>query len=839
MSFEIKKLKRITQVGTVIAGTTFITLITIAYRNKKNSIFENVLEQKNPMEGKKVIFVEDDSDVENADGKKGHLEAIEKITYFPGFYDKYVKRVFDVFLSFVGLIVLSPVFLGLAIAIKIDDPGPVFFTQKRVGKNKKYFKLHKFRSMKMSTPHDIPTHMLGNPEQYITHVGRFMRKHSIDELPQIWDIFVGNMSIVGPRPGLWNQDFLISERDKYGANNIKPGLTGWAQINGRDELEISEKAKLDGEYVQKIGFLIDVKCFFRTIHVLGRDENVIEGGTGIIKNNSSITLPSATFRNNLDFFENKKILIGGANSYIGEAFKKYLSKFNNYEVDCFDTKSDGWKNLDFSSYDVVYDVAGLVHIKETNKNRHLYYAVNRDLAAEMAKKAKAEGVKQFIYLSSMSVYGCMKGEIDKDTLVCPRNAYGRSKMEAEKLIWQLCDENFTVSIVRPPMVYGKDCKGNYQILKKFARKFCFFPDYENERSMIHIDNLSSAIRGIIHNDVSGLYFPQDPEYIRTYDMVKKIVEANGKRFISTKIFNVPIRIVMQRNNTLKKVFGSLTYRKSMNIPIEWMNTIDNNYPIEKQEKKMNNGQKGRDDILVTILTAAYNREKTIAKTMESVLNQTYKNIEYIVIDGASKDGTLNVARSYQKVIDCMPGRFLKIISEPDNSMYEALNKGANIAQGELVGQINTDDWYELDAVENMVKLYRENPYDVAWGSLNVIKDSGNVVKHARIGRLWTTSGWCHPAMFSRREILLEYPYICESMYDDFEFITHVHSENKKIITTDIVIANFTFGGMTTQKKMSDVKKRIKMLSDIYDKYGMSKLYSVHRVFVEMAKYILA
>lgn len=198
-------------------------------------------------------------------------------------YEKYFKRVIDVVLSGLGLICLSWLYLILIIAIKIDDPGPAFFAQKRVGKGKHYFTLHKFRSMKMCTPHDTPTHLLDNPEQYITRVGKFLRKSSLDELPQIWDIFVGNMSIIGPRPALWNQYDLIEERDKYGANDIRPGLTGWAQINGRDELEITLKAKLDGEYIEKLSFVFDVKCFFRTIISVLKSDGVVEGSTGKMK----------------------------------------------------------------------------------------------------------------------------------------------------------------------------------------------------------------------------------------------------------------------------------------------------------------------------------------------------------------------------------------------------------------------------------------------------------------------------------------------------------------------------------------------------------------------------
>ena len=176
-------------------------------------------------------------------------------------YEKIIKRLIDILFSLLGLILLSWLYLILSIVVFIDDPGPVLFEQKRVGIHKSFFRLHKFRSMKMSTPHDMPTHMLENPDQYITGVGRFLRKSSLDELPQIWDIFIGKMSIIGPRPALWNQDDLVAEREKYGANDVKPGLTGWAQINGRDELEIADKAKLDGEYVKRIGLFFDCRCF--------------------------------------------------------------------------------------------------------------------------------------------------------------------------------------------------------------------------------------------------------------------------------------------------------------------------------------------------------------------------------------------------------------------------------------------------------------------------------------------------------------------------------------------------------------------------------------------------
>lgn len=202
-------------------------------------------------------------------------------------YKKFGKRLIDIVLSTCGIIVLAPVWLILAIAIKIDDPGPVFFKQKRIARDKngekQFFQIYKYRSMKMCTPKDTPTHLLENPEQYITKVGGFLRKTSLDELPQIFNIFTGKMSIIGPRPALWNQDDLYEERAKYGANAVKPGLTGWAQINGRDELKIPVKAKLDGEYVQRMSLAFDIKCFVGTITSVLKHDGVVEGGTGTLE----------------------------------------------------------------------------------------------------------------------------------------------------------------------------------------------------------------------------------------------------------------------------------------------------------------------------------------------------------------------------------------------------------------------------------------------------------------------------------------------------------------------------------------------------------------------------
>lgn len=265
-------------------GAAFAVMRTIAKKQNAKDKYKNDPKEHNPMYGQKVIFVEDNNDPVNADGLRGHLEAVGEANYTPTFYDKYIKRALDIILSFGGMVMLAPVYALTAIAIKLDDLGPVIFKQKRIAQKKGYFDVLKFRSMYVDTPQNVPTHMLKNGG--ITPVGAYIRKLSIDELPQLWNCFAGSMSIIGPRPALWNQDYLTAERDKYGANDVKPGLTGLAQISGRDELEIPDKAKLDGEYAVALkksslsGLLMDIKVFIGSVKSVLKSDGVVEGGTG-------------------------------------------------------------------------------------------------------------------------------------------------------------------------------------------------------------------------------------------------------------------------------------------------------------------------------------------------------------------------------------------------------------------------------------------------------------------------------------------------------------------------------------------------------------------------------
>lgn len=258
----------------------------------------------------------------------------------------------------------------------------------------------------------------------------------------------------------------------------------------------------------------------------------------------------------------KKILITGENSYVGIKLKKWLiNSPDRYLIESISLRGDSWKSKHFSNYDVVIHTAGIAHIKETKENANLYYKVNRDLAYEVAQKAKIEGVVQFVFLSSMSVYGIDSGVIDKSTPLLPKSNYGKSKLQAEELITTLADDSFKVAVLRPPMIYGKECKGNYVKLSNLAVKTPIFPDIDNKRSMIYIDNFSEFVKYIIDNCSYGLFFPQNEEYVKTSKMVRLIAEEHGKAIYMTKLLNpilksVPIAII-------NKVFGNLVYDKSL------------------------------------------------------------------------------------------------------------------------------------------------------------------------------------------------------------------------------------------------------------------------------------
>ena len=520
------------------------------------------------------------------------------------FYEKYGKRILDVIICSLGLIVLSPVIAVSALVVFLEDPGPVIFKQKRVGIHKSYFYIHKLRSMKQNCP-DIPTHLMEDPDQYLLKSGKAFRKYSIDELPQLIDILRGKMSLVGPRPALWNQDDLVAEREKYGANDVMPGLTGWAQINGRDELEIPDKAKLDGEYARALkkssisGFLMDCRCLLGTVTSVLHHDGVVEGGTGELHReeeqqkdygegsdkelddvNSVLGFGKSVTVNHS---AKKKVLITGEGSYIGESFEFYAKSHygENFEIDTLDMQDSGWRETDFSGYDIVYHVAGIAHADVGNvseETKKKYYTVNTDLAIETAEKAKAAGVKLFVFMSSMIVYG-ESAPVGKTKMVTaetkpePANFYGDSKWQADKSIRALADDAFRVAVLRPPMIYGRGSKGNYPTLAKMARKLPVFPEVKNQRSMLYIENLCEFLCQMMLVDIDcysgkgNVFFPQNGAYTKTSEMVGMIVETVGHRICVSRMFaplvfaagKVPGKI----GGLVNKAFGNSCYEQGM------------------------------------------------------------------------------------------------------------------------------------------------------------------------------------------------------------------------------------------------------------------------------------
>lgn len=576
----------------------------------------------------------------------------------------HIKRIIDTAVSGASIVVLSPLLLGIAAVIRATSQGPALFKQTRVGKDKTFFEIYKFRTMYINTPKNQPTHMLADSDKYITKIGKFLRKSSLDELPQLFNILRGDMYIVGPRPALWNQNDLVEEREKYGVHQIAPGLTGWAQINGRDELKIPDKARLDGEYIQKLGLWMDIKCILGTVGSVLKGDGVSEGGLGRMDKNKIKTVEPENVKKNIMLgkavsvsgiiaamgifkilvkkdtsiddcsclknkdrhlhklkrglltagvgwiiavmytnikrsvqlgkeliidddglgrekpqeakfpfsMKQKKILITGAGSYIGMAVEKWLSRYpDKYQADTLNMKGNIWENCDFSEYDTVFHVAGIAHADigiVTKEQKRKYYKVNTQLAEKTARKAKADGVKQFIFMSSMIVYsGCGETLITRDTEPKAMNFYGESKIKAEEKIRALSDEGFKIVILRPPMIYGKNSKGNYKDLARLACKLPVFPVVNNQRSMLHIDNLCEFVRLMIDNQEEGIFFPQNREYTCTSDMVQMIAGVNGHRIVMLPGTNTVVKLMSRLPGRIgglaAKAFGDLAYDMSM------------------------------------------------------------------------------------------------------------------------------------------------------------------------------------------------------------------------------------------------------------------------------------
>ena len=542
----------------------------------------------------------------------------------------------------------------------------------------------------------------------------------------------------------------------------------------------------------------------------------------------------------------KRILITGKNSYIGTSFEQYVRRRypEEFHVDTLDMRDSGWRKRDFSGYDTVFHVAGIAHAdvgSVTEEGREQYYQVNTRLALDTAAKAKAEGVAQFVFMSSMIVYGGQE-RVAMDTLPTPENFYGDSKWQADVGVRELGSKDFQVAVLRPPMVYGPGSKGNYPRLSKLAKKLPVFPQVKNCRSMLYIENLCEFLCRIMEEGRGGVFFPQNREPVSTGRLVKEIAGCAGHRIWVTPLLSPGVAIGKHMpgkvGNLCRKAFGSSYYEPGMG-EMEWdYEVADWRESVRRTEKSESHFLKKESTPLVSITTVTYNSEKTLARTIESVLGQTYDKIEYLIIDGLSQDKTLEVAESYREKFAAR-GFAYTILSEADKGMYDAINKGIRLSKGEIIGNINSDDWYEPEAVEKAVGLMAETGCAYMYADLRIIRPDGSgFIKRAKRQRLATSRGWNHPTQFALRSVHERFPYKLESLHDDFDLFLKVRKAGYNIGVLNQVLANFTLEGMSHDRHLRTAAARGRCRYRIYRNNGYSRWYIVECVMIEAAKLLL-
>lgn len=425
----------------------------------------------------------------------------------------------------------------------------------------------------------------------------------------------------------------------------------------------------------------------------------------------------------------KNILITGSNSYIGNSLTEWLAKYpNEYNIESISVRDEQWKEKDFSGYDVVFHVAGIAHVSTDPNMEEKYYKVNRDLTINVAKKAKNDGVKQFIFMSSIIVYGDSTAEkrvIDRSTVPTPSNFYGRSKLQAEEGILPLGDDKFNVVVIRPPMIYGRDSKGNYPKLAKAAKLLPIFPNINNQRSMLHIDHLSEFIRLMVENEEKGIFFPQNKEYVNTSEMVKMISEMHGKNMLLTKAFNPIVNGMSSRISILNKMFGNLVYDKELseykqNYQVREARETIVSTELEKTKIQYHYYEKLEKN-LVSIIMPAYNCEDLIADTLKSVQAQEYKNWEIVIVDDCSTDNTVEVIKQYQ----LNDARIRLHQFQKNAGAAMARNKAIELARGEYLAFLDSDDVWKPEKLSKQLNFMKQNNYHFTCTSYNKIDEEGN------------------------------------------------------------------------------------------------------------------
>lgn len=541
-----------------------------------------------------------------------------------------------------------------------------------------------------------------------------------------------------------------------------------------------------------------------------------------------------------------RILITGKNSYIGTSFARYAAEKypGEFQIDAVGMRDGSWRQKDFSGYDTILHTAGIAHAdvgKATEEDKRRYYQINTELALETAGKAKAAGVGQFIFMSSMIVYGRQK-YVTEETVPRPENFYGDSKWQADVKIRELAGEGFHVAVLRLPMVYGQGSRGNYPALSRMAKKLPVFPRVKNQRSMLYIENLCEFLCCAARKGCGGIFYPQNSGTVSTSWLAREIADCAGRKLRVTPLL-APFTAIGKCmpgkiGNLCRKAFGSCYYNPAMG-ETEWdYRVVDWKESVRRTEQGMSDGRTGMHRPLVSITTVAYNSEKTLARTIESVLGQTYDNIEYILIDGLSEDGTLKVAESYRDRFAAR-GFGYKIISEADEGMYDAINKGIRMSKGEIIGNINSDDWYEPYAVEKAAGFMEETGSDFIYADLRMVKADGSAfIKRARQTRLATSRGWNHPTQFAKREVYACFPYKQESLHDDFDLFLKVRKSEFRMGILNEVLADFTLEGISHDRRFASAIARARCRYRIYRNNGYSRWYIVECIGIEAAKLLM-
>lgn len=511
-----------------------------------------------------------------------------------------------------------------------------------------------------------------------------------------------------------------------------------------------------------------------------------------------------------------KILITGANSYVGTSFEKWLSQWpDKYHVDTIDMIDGTWRQKSFAGYDAVFHVAGIAHVSADPSKKDLYYKINRDLAIETAGKAKADGAKQFVFMSSMIIYGAdepvgKEKVITKDTIPVPADFYGDSKLQADLAIQELADDSFTVSIMRPPVIYGPGCKGNFPKLLKLAKYAFIFPNINNRRSMIYIDNFCECVRQIIDENKGGIFFPQNEEYVSTKDVIVKARKLAGRGTLIIPIQNI-ICTMFNKNRNFRKAFGSKVYAKELSHL-----GIGNKYGnadysgLNYQEISFVESLK-RQDIwqpFVSVIMATYNDEPYHLKlAIDSIINQTYSSFELIIVDDSTRYDSKSVIDSYAR-----DKRVRILRGESKLGFVPSLNYGLSCANGSLIARMDGDDISVPNRFALQVEYFNAHPRcDILGGQIDIIDEIGNLTGKRRYP-LGGVKLWCfflfrtplaHPAVMFRRKIVdAGYHYdVCMKKAEDVDFWIRLHHDGYRIENVRDVLLQFRIDSSFVQKRV--------------------------------------